>query len=69
MAFAAVDRAMGLPLHQLLELGDQALVAFAVVRRVTQNDSAVLVEGDPVIRIGEVFRCEPEIQLMLRHQV
>ena len=40
VAVVAVDGAGGLLLHQLLELRDEALVAFVVVRRVGEHDVA-----------------------------
>src|SRR5918995_6547746 len=64
MTFAAVDLARRLLLHQFFQLDDEPLVAFFVVRFVTENDSAGGIECDPIVGIGQILRREPEIERM-----
>ena len=50
MAVVAVRLAFGLLLHQFLQLGGQPLVALFVVRLVAENDAALGIESDTVVR-------------------
>src|SRR5215470_8730987 len=68
MALMAVHFA-ACPLHDLLELGLQPLVCLKVVWRVGENNLAVTIDGNAVVRVGQIFRCEPEVEGMLRHQL
>src|SRR5215469_4549660 len=61
MTLVAVYRAIRL-LHRLLQLALKPLVCLQVVRRVRQNDLAVAADGDSIVRIGQVFGREPEVQ-------
>ena len=54
---------------RLLQLRNQALVAFVVVGLVAENDVAVAIESDAILRVWQVFRGEPEIQRMVGHQI
>ena len=51
MAFAAVDLARGLLLHEFLQLDDEPLVTFFVVRFITENNTAGGIDGDPIFGI------------------
>jgi len=62
MALMAVHRAGTLLIHQLLELPDEPLVAFLVVRPIRQHDAAVPVEGHAVVGIRQVLGREPEVE-------
>ena len=62
VAFVPVDRALRLLLHQALKLFDQAFVSFFVVRLVLQNDLAIAIDRDPVVRIGQIFRSKPKVE-------
>ena len=42
-------------LEQMFQLPDQALVALVIVRRVREDDVAVAVERDAVVRVGKIF--------------
>ena len=44
-------------------------MGFEVIRRVGQNDLAVTADGDPIVRIGKIFRGEPEVERVFGHQV
>ena len=62
--FCAVD-----VLQQALELGLKPAVALKIARRVAQHDPTLPCEGDPVFRIRQVFRRQPEIERVLGHQL
>src|SRR5206468_4477073 len=62
VALVPVDRALRLLLHQALKLFDQAFVSFFVVRLVLQNDLAIAIDRDPVVRIGQIFRSKPKVE-------
>src|SRR5437762_5786334 len=62
MALVAMDTALGLLLHQILELLGQAPVPLLVVRLVGEDDVAGPVEGDAIVRVREVLGGEPEVQ-------
>ena len=62
MAFAAMDLARGLLLHEFLQLDDEPLVTFFVVRFVTENNTAGEIDGDPIVGIGQILRREPEVK-------
>lgn len=55
--------------QDVLKLLLQSLVAFAVIFRVTELDLPVFAHCDAVIRIGEVFRRQPEVDGVVRHVV
>ena len=42
---------------------------FFVVRLVLQDKLAVAIDRNPIVRVGQVFRSEPEIERMLAHQI
>src|SRR5213592_4180943 len=67
----ARDQVMLAPqrIHQALELRDQALVAFLVVRLVVQHDLLILRNRDPVVGVGQIFRSEPKVERVFRDQV
>ena len=44
-------------------------MTFFVVRLVLQNDLALAVDRDAIVRIGQIFRGEPEIERMFAHQI
>jgi hypothetical protein len=67
MAFVAVHWALGLLLHQLLELCYETLVTFLLVRFVLKYDIPIVVECDSVVWIRQVLRRKPEIERMLTH--
>src|SRR5262249_41121984 len=67
MTFMAMDDACTLLIHQFLKLGVEAFVTFFVVRLVTENDVAVAVEGDAVLGVRQILRCEPEVERMVPH--
>src|SRR3989475_11725156 len=69
MALVAMDPALGLLLHQILELLGQASVPLLVVRLVAEDDVAGPVEGDAVVRVGEILGGEPEGQRVLCHEL
>src|SRR6185503_11083437 len=62
-------RAVRLLLHEVFELLDQPFVAFLVVWRIAQLYVSFAIEGDAVLWIGQVFRREPEVERVFRHQV
>jgi len=62
VALVPVGRAGALPVHQLRQPGDQLLVPLFVVRPVREDDVPLAVEGDPVLRVRQVLRREPEVQ-------
>ena len=66
MAALAVHLAMMI-VKEVFEFLCEACVRLLVVGYVCQDDVALRVQGDAVIGIGEVFRCEPEIERVLRH--
>src|SRR5439155_25135210 len=53
VALVAVDRALGLLLHQALKTFDQAFVSFFVVRLVLLDYRAIAIHRDPVVRGGQ----------------
>ena len=69
VAVAAVNGTGALLLHEAFQFGNEPLVPLAVVRSICQDDSAVPVERDPIVRVGQVFRGEPKIQRVLAHQI
>src|SRR5437867_11336926 len=69
MTSLAVYRARALLLYQGLQLLDQPLVSLAIVRRVAENDLAVAVEGDPIVRVRQVLGGEPEVDRVLTHEL
>src|SRR5207248_9863847 len=56
VAAAPVDGAFALLAHELLELLDQPLVPFLVVRLVLEDDAALAIDPDAILRVGQVFR-------------
>jgi hypothetical protein len=64
VALVPVNRASCLLLHQRFEFLNKALVSFFVIWLVLQNDFAVAIDSDPIVRIGQIFRREPEIERM-----
>ena len=44
-------------------------MCFKVVRGVSQNDLPVAPNGDAIVRIRKVFRCEPKVERVLGHQL
>src|SRR5438445_9747801 len=68
VAFVAMNRAVGL-LHGLLELCLKPFMCFKVVRGVSQNDLPVAPNGDALVRLRQVFRCEPKVERVLSHQL
>jgi hypothetical protein len=69
MTLVTMHRALGLRLHELLNLGGESLVPLLVVGPVAEHDLAVPIHRHPVLRVGQVFGGEPEIQRVLAHQV
>src|SRR5439155_4906432 len=62
--FRAIDM-----LEQTLELCLQALVSFFVVRFVAELDLTLAGDRHPVVRIGQIFRCHPEVQRVFGHEI
>ncbi|MCG3163383.1 MAG: hypothetical protein JMDDDDMK_04780 [Acidobacteria bacterium] len=69
MAFVPVNVAFRLLFHQLLQLRLQPLVRFQIVGRVREDNVALTVDGDAIVRIGQVFGSQPEIERMPGHQI
>src|SRR6266481_722159 len=42
---------------------------FFVVRLVLQDDLAVAIDRNPIVRVGQIFGRKPEIQRMFAHQI
>ena len=42
---------------------------FFVIRLVLQNDLAVAIDRDPIVRVGQIFGRQPEIERMFAHQI
>ena len=42
---------------------------FFVVRLVLQDDLAVAIDRNPIVRVGQIFGSEPEIERMFAHQI
>ena len=57
-----LDAARRLLLQQVFERLDQARMTGLVVGRVPQLDVAVAIQRDAVLRIGKVFRRQPEVE-------
>ena len=56
-------------LEQTLELCLQTPVPFFVIRFIAELDLAISRDRDAVVWIGQIFRCHPEIQRVLRHKL
>ena len=69
MALVPVNRAFGLLLHQSFKFFDQALMSFFVVWFVLQDDLAVAIDCDSVVRVRQILRREPEVEGMFAHEV
>ena len=69
MAFAAVNVALSLIVHQVFEFVLQPFVSLEIIRRVRQHDVAVLVERHAIFRPRQVFGSQPEVQRVLCHLV
>jgi hypothetical protein len=61
--------APGLLLQQVLEPGNEVLVAFGIVRFIAQDNVALPVKADAIRWIGQVFRGQPEVERVFGHQV
>src|SRR6266446_2272761 len=55
--------------QQALELRPQTPVAFFIIWLVGQLDLAVLAHCHPVVRIGQILRCHPEVQRVFGHKI
>src|SRR6476619_6711921 len=60
--------AAGIP-DKFLELCNKTLVTFTIVRRIREYDVAVTVERDSILRIRQVFRSQPEVKGVFRHDL
>ena len=69
MALVSMDASISSAVASGSQLFDQPLVAFLVVWLVLQNDLAVAVERDPIVRVGQILGGEPEIERMFAHQI
>ena len=70
MASAPVNGALPLfVFQQVFEFGDETLVRFLVVGFVRQHDVAIAVERHSIIGVRQIFRGQPEIERVLRHQI
>ena len=69
MALVTVHAAPRLLLHQALELLDEAPMAFLVIGPVGEDDVAVPVQAHSVLRVGQIFRGEPEVERVPAHEV
>src|SRR2546422_2810040 len=54
VALVTMHRAIGL-LHRLLEFGLEPIVRLKVIRRVRQNDLAVAIHRNAIVRVGKIF--------------
>ena len=55
--------------EDFLELRDETFVALVIVGCVREPDGAVAVHRHAIVRVRQVFRGEPEIERVLRHQL
>ena len=44
-------------------------MAFLVIRCVAQDDVAISIESDSIVRLGEILRRQPEVEGMVRHRI
>src|SRR6478736_1453992 len=69
MAFAAVNVAFSLIVHQVFEFVLQPFMRFEIVWGIRENDVAVLIYRDTIFRPRQVFGGKPKIQRVLCHLV
>src|SRR6266436_8657180 len=69
VTFMSMNVALGLLLHQAFELGDQPLMPLVIIDFVFENYFPFTIYGHAVVRIGQVFRREPEIERMRCHEI
>ena len=69
VALVTVHAAPRLLLHQAFELLDEAPMAFLVIGPIGEHDVAVPVQAHSVLRVGQIFRGEPEVEGMPAHEV
>src|SRR5262245_46263456 len=69
VALVAVHATLGLLLHQALESVDQPPVPLFVVRAVRENDVALWVKRDAIVRIGQILGGEPEVERVSGHEL
>src|SRR6516225_142887 len=58
---------LGLLVHQAFQLGNKAFVTLLVIRLIRKHDLAFAIQGHPIIRVGKVFRSQPEIERVIGH--
>src|SRR6266571_7217450 len=69
MTLMTVYATFRLQLHELSKFGDQTAMRFLVVGRVLENDLAFAIESDAIIGVRQIFRCKPEAEGVLGHEV
>src|SRR5262245_17887685 len=69
VALVPVSREFAVLWHQSFQRFDQASMSFFVVWFVLQDDLAIAIDCNPVVRIGQIFRREPKVEGMFAHEV